>query len=234
MRWDGQAIGKGDSLFRCIHYPHAFIGKERLFHPGLALNLGYQKNNNTVEASVVWQRFAPYEHLLHEYGCRKSLNRRSTVGGASPNDLYCGSYETRVAAILDGLRQSNITDIVSVGAVHVIERDGDLEHANLEFTLAPSFRHLSGAQLKLQLELLKTTIAVCLWEYSTRGPLRHVCSIDRQASNHPNEKLIDAPRGEYADTRSNFGRLKDILVCAVWGFCYRTSLKWKTVFGLFL
>jgi hypothetical protein len=214
MRWWALEVGADDSLFRGFHFPKAFTegldrsGADRIRHqmlaPYRAIHLTYDDTTRSIQASVVWQRLAPLSPHVHNYGCRLSARRNEQLpSGNYPADIYCGAYELTLRRVRTSCLISSIGEVISVEAIHAIEANGEIAHANLTFFLAASTDDDD-------VESVKTALLDRLWKKVLRGPLRHVCRADQAIRNHPSEKLVVPPQGNYGDSRSRFALLCDL------------------------
>lgn len=205
-------IAESDSLFRGVHFPKAFAKPETIkaFDPSRFTHLGTDRDAKAIISSVVWQRLAPFECDVHAYGCR--LAHRRTLAGT--NDVYCGAYQVTLERIKTACTSHELPELKTIDALHAVEEDGEIAHANLRFKLVDDF---SGSY-----EELKTIFADAMWR-SSRGPLKHVCAKDEALTFHPSEKLIEPALGEFLDARSVLVRLRMLVGAQIRKVCWRLN-----------
>jgi hypothetical protein len=183
-----------DNIFRGAHHPYAFQNRAFRHSKLIKLYTDPQAPRN-IEASVVWERYAPTLSLVHAYGCRTSRQRNARGGS---RDVYCGAYQLKVRHIRNLAATPNLPEVATADIVHKVENN-ELAHASCFITLHENVDEET-------IEAVKTAIAACLWNDS-RGPLSHICIADLNLNPHPNERLERTPQGLYFDDRSRLQRM---------------------------
>ena len=144
-------------------------------------------NPRFIEASFVWERYAPLMSYVHAYGCRNS-KRRNQQRGSRSRDVYCGSYQLLASAIRGLENTTGLPEVATADVIHCIENN-EIAHASLQIRLRDTVP-------EDDLEGVKTAIVDRIWNCS-RGPLRHACSGDKDLKPHPNANLTLAPLGPF-------------------------------------
>jgi hypothetical protein len=179
------AIPNLDNLFRGAHYPWAFSSKT--FKPLKFMKLyPNEADFRIIEASFIWERYAPTFSHVHSCGCSRSKKRKK-------KDIYCGAYQIKAASVRELMTTKRLPEVATADIVHLIEED-EISHASLRVRLRDDVEEEEA-------EDVKTAIADRLWNASS-GPLPHTCRADRDLAPHPNAYLEKAPLGLYADDRS--------------------------------
>jgi hypothetical protein len=189
-------IPQNDNIFRGAHYPVAF--QRTSFRPAKFMKMFNDNNPRVIEASFVWERFAPRHADVHAYGCRIS-HRRSRPDRRS---IYCGAYQLKAMHVHELAVTPALPEVAAADIVHKVE-DNEIAHAGLKVRLV---EHVDEESI----EGVKTAIAAQLWEKS-RGPMLHICKDDRGVADHPNYNLEPAPLGPYVDERSLLTRFGCLL-----------------------
>jgi hypothetical protein len=197
-----------DSVFRGAHHPVAF--QRKLFRHAKFMKLYVAESDpRRIEASFVWERYAPTSSLVHAYGCRLSASRNGRQ--ATRRDVYCGSYQLTVGYVRSLAAITMLPEVATADVLHKIE--------NNEIAHAACISRVRDEVDEEALEGVKTVIADRLWRGS-RGPLTHTCNADHDLDPHPNANLEEAPLGLYLDTRSAARRalclLRYWLLLALW------------------
>jgi hypothetical protein len=178
------AIPDLDNLFRGAHHPVAF--SNRNFRPLRFMKLWPDPNNHRViEASFIWERYAPTSSFVHACGCRRSRQRQ--------RDVYCGAYQLKAINVRELSNTEGLPEVAEAEIIHRIE-DGEISHAGFRVLLSENVDEEDA-------EDVKTAIADRLWN-SSRGPLKYECAQDRTLNPHPNTRLQRAPLGDFVDRRS--------------------------------
>jgi hypothetical protein len=184
------AIPPTDNVFRGAHYPVAFKGK--IFQYGKFINLvSDDKNPRFVEASFIWQRYAPSLFHVHAYGCRTARKRNKKK--PKSRHVYCGAYHLGASTVRQLARTAELPEVLTADIVHKIEND-EIAHAALKVELRDDVDEEAA-------EHVKTVIADRLWNGS-RGPSKHRCRVDRKLTAHPSAAHDIAPLGSYVDDRT--------------------------------
>ena len=183
-------IPPGDNLFRGAHYPLAF--RKTVFRRAKFIKLYWDATNPTlIEASFVWDRYAPTEGLVHAYGCRVSYRRNHRK--PDKRDIYCGVYHLKVSHVRGLAATAGLPEVATADVVHQIE-DNEIAHVGCDI-------RLGAAADEEGIEGIKTVIVDRLWS-GCRGPLTHTCQMDRDLDPHPNNNLEVASLGPYLDDRT--------------------------------
>lgn len=187
-------------LFRHCVFPVSFSGKA--FKPEKYWRL-YDAVNNTIEASVACERFAPDASFIHAYGCRLAAGMNvdeEKKNGASLSEknrrVYCGAYALTVDSVRGLVGTENLPEISSANVVHKIEND-EIAHAAVLIEVTPGYGSI---------EATKTAIIDRLWN-ATCGPLLHICDCDAKLNPHPSARLPQASAGSYIDSRTGLEKI---------------------------
>jgi hypothetical protein len=179
-----------DNIFRGAHHPVAFQKKN--FRHAMFMKLySAEDNPRQIEASFIWDRYAPTPSLVHAYGCRVSTARNQRQ--SRNRNVYCGSYHLKVDYVRSLAATEGLPEVATADMIHQIE--------NNELAHAACIIRLRDETDEEAIEGIKTVIAERLWNGS-RGPLTHTCTTDRDLDPHPNSGLDEAPLGGYSDDRS--------------------------------
>jgi hypothetical protein len=208
-------IPSKDTLFRGAHHPVAFQRKAGL-NPAKFMKLYWEASKpELIEASFVWERYAPTLELVHNYGCRTS-HKRNENSKPGKRDVYCGAYQLNVDHVRRLVGIDRLPEVVGADVIHKIEH-GELAHVASLITIALPIDEDA-------VEGVKTAIVDRLWN-SCRGPIEHICDFDRDLDPHPNNKLDLAPSGRYTDGRSSLMRAlcfyRYRLLKFAWGLRFR-------------
>jgi hypothetical protein len=198
-------VPNGNSLFRHSIHPASFRG--RAFATDKLWNLNIQSDGSLL-GSLVWERYAPTQRDVHEHGCRLALKRNDAKRQAGTykeksRQVYCGAYRLEAKAIR-ALPSDQLAGVKSADVIHHIE-NGEIAHTDLRILLVQGHFDIEGT---------KTAILDRLW-YVCTGPLKHICTEDKDVAPHPNSNLTTPPSGSYTDTRSWFSRV-----------LYRVKFRW--------
>jgi hypothetical protein len=199
-----RAIPSGDNLFRSAVFPLSFRNKGRSFHAANFMRL-YSDSPGLIEASVIWERYAPNLECVHAFGCRLAARMNNAGGAAGKPDakrVYCGAYRFKARDVRTLFGNRQLPEIANANVCHAIE-DGEIAHASLEIRLVDG---VAGDAI----EAVKTAIVDRLW-HASLGPTRHACGVDWGLDPHPSNKLPDAPGGPYVDDRSRPRKLWDLV-----------------------
>ena len=179
-----------DNLFRGAHHPVAF--QKRVFRHAKFIKLYVGEDDpRRIEASFVWDRYAPTPSLVHAHGCRVSAGRNHRQ--PTKRDVYCGFYQLVARHVRSLAAIAGLPEVATADVVHQIENN-ELAHAACIIRLHDEIDEEA-------IEGIKTVIADRLWS-GCRGPLTHSCKMDRDLDPHPNGSLEEAPLGHYSDDRS--------------------------------
>lgn len=209
-----------DNVFRQCVFPVSFKGSrskvfsyEKLFQ--------FTLENNRLVTSVAWERYAPTERYVHDYGCRLAYKRNarsrdirndsSSPGKKGKKSVYLGSYQLKLKNIYELMLDPLLQEVVGSQIVHAIE-DGEIAHANFEFFVDDN--------TQFDLEGTKTAIVDLVWR-AAQGPLPHVCEHDRGKTLPDHEDLPVPESGSYRDNRTWLVR-----IWYLWRF-YLLKLIWK-------
>jgi len=185
-----QNIGSGQVIFRSIHHPFAFAGSGKRFDSVKSWNL--KQVDDRFVASVVWQRFAPSNCLVHEYGYRNSSRRNQN---SRNRDIYCGFY----AISVDRIREVRPAEgVVKLDVEHKIEL-GEFAHVNL-------YIYLNVTLDEGEIEAAKTYAIDRLWRLMN-GPERVNLDVSQNHTPHPSRLLTSL--SPYFDLRSDSLRIID-------------------------
>jgi hypothetical protein len=193
---ESPVIPSSDSLFRGAHHPIAF--QKATFRYSKFMKLYWETSKpQLIEASFVWDRYAPTLGLVHAYGCRTSSKRNES---RKPNnrDTYCGAYQLTVRQMRSLAGTPGLTEVLGADVEHKIE-NGELAHV-------AAFITIRVPEDEEAIEGVKTIIVDRLWN-SCRGPIKHICEVDRALDPHPNSNLEPAAQGPYVDGRSTVRRI---------------------------
>ena len=178
------AIPDLDNLFRGAHHPIAFSNKT--FKPLKFMKIFPDKTDfRRIEASFIWERYAPTAAYVHSCGCRRSKKRKQ-------KDIYCGAYQITARSVRALMNTTGLPEVATADIIHSIE-DSEISHASFRVQLWDDVEEEDA-------EDVKTAIADRLWN-SSRGPLKHICPADRDLPQHPSGSLELAPLGSYVDNR---------------------------------
>jgi hypothetical protein len=209
-----EVISIGDNIFRGVHHPVAF--KSKAFDIGKFWKLFTADDNpKFIEASVIWEKFAPTLGYVNSYGCRTSLKRnkkKEKDGKLGTKDVYCGAYQFKFDHVRGLVGLPGLMDISAADVIHKIETD-EIAHCNLQIQIKDDVDDA---------EHVKTAIIARLWQVN-RGPINHTCAVDINLVPHPNSKLAIPPSGRYVDDRSIIRRtchvLRFIVLSCRWRWC---------------
>ncbi len=177
------------NLFRHSVFPVSFRSRRFAAPNFFNLNEKVHDGQNIVVASVAWQTYMPTSNYVHRYGCRladKRNKRKQEKGTYKEKDrqVYCGAYQLTAGAVREISTVTGLEEIESADVYHLIE-DGEIAHTELKFVFK------TGAAIT---EAAKTAIIDRLW-HACAGPMPFICEQDTEMTNHPSEKLEDAPNG---------------------------------------
>jgi len=186
----GKPLQQTDNVFRGAHHPVVF--RKNLFQPGPFLRLWNDDNPRTIEASFIWQRYAPALSHVHSFGCRTSKQRNHTRR-PDKKDVYCGAYNLKVSDIRGLASIEGLSEVATADITHEVENN-EIAHASLKIELDAGVHEDA-------IEGVKTAIVACLWRRSC-GPLLHRCNVDCNLAPHPSAQLPLGPSGPYVEDRS--------------------------------
>jgi hypothetical protein len=195
-----EVIANADNVFRGAHYPIAFSRRGDFQHSRF-MKLFNDDNPRIIEASFVWQRFAPMLFNVHACGCRRSRKRNERQKNQKRRDIYCGAYHLKAESFGEIVGIAYLPEIASADLTHVIE-DGEISHASYQVRLKDDAEEDS-------IEGIKTAIADHLWRRS-RGALPHTCEADRELGLHPSGHLAQGPLGPFVEERTALEQLRDV------------------------
>jgi hypothetical protein len=122
-------IPQNDNLFRGAHHPVAF--RKRAFQYSKFIKL-YSDTPGLVEASFIWERYAPTLSFVHAYGCRTSKKRNQNR--PEKRDIYCGAYQLNAWHIRGLATTEGLSEVVTADVIHQVE-DNEIAHASLRVVL---------------------------------------------------------------------------------------------------
>lgn len=194
-------IPNADNLYRHSVSPPSFTGKK--FRHAKFWKL-FDCADNSVVASVAWERYVPTTALVHKYGCRLASERNAKKRDAGTfvekdRQIYCGAYRLTAHAVRQLVGTEGLEEVSHADVVHDIENE--ISHVSLKVFFNSGITDREGT---------KTVIMDRLWSASS-GPLIHICSGDQETVPHPNTTLEDGPAGVCCDTRSCLGRILDLV-----------------------
>lgn len=221
MRFWG--IPNGDSLFRHAIYPLPFKStssiKNSIFVPEKLIKF-YDEPNDTLLASLSWERYVPTSRHVHCHGCRTAFRqnedlRKSGKFVEKNRRFYCGAYRLTAKDVRNLVSMPLLDEIRCADVVHNIE-DGEIAHTDLRIVLKPSTNKDSA----------KTAIMASLWN-ACSGPLLHSCECDRGIDIHPSSVLSTHDDKKYRDSRSRLSRLWYVSRFRVlhWLWCVCTRIR---------
>jgi hypothetical protein len=201
-------------LFRHCIYPNAFRGKT--FLPEKLWYL-VKKDDGALYGSLAWDRYLPRIMDVHAYGCSLSgvMNAKKVkIGKTKPKDrlFYCGAYHIRGYSVRALANTPGLNQVISADVFHLIE-EGEIAHVALKISTIADDANDEGT---------KTVIVDRLWNSCT-GPLKHVCTYDRDVAPHPSAELPDAPHGLFTDNKGRCRRFFWVLRCQVLTWLWRNS-----------
>jgi hypothetical protein len=200
------AIPQNANLFRGAHHPVAFQKQVFRYAKFMMLYSG-DENPGVIEASFIWERYAPTLSRVHSYGCRIS-NRRNQKKPKT-RDVYCGAFHINACHIRGLATTDGLPEVTTADVVHHVEAN-EIAHASLRVVLRDGI----GED---DIEGVKTVIVDRIWNNS-RGPLAHKCEGDKDLNPHPSANLSAAPLGPYVDQRSKARRLW--CLARFWWLCF--------------
>jgi hypothetical protein len=187
-------VPSGDNLFRGAHHPVAF--QKAVFRRAKFMKLYWDpKKPSLIEASFVWDKYAPTQALVHAYGCRVSAARNNRR--PDRRDVYCGAYHLKAAQVCRLAATPGLEEIATAEVVHQVE--------NNEIAHVASLIRLHHAADEEGIEGVKTAIVDRLWN-GCSGPLKHTCDPDGDLDPHPSNSLELAPLGLYVENRTRLQR----------------------------
>jgi hypothetical protein len=180
-------VSDNAGLFRHCVYPNAFKGRvflpEKLWY--------FKEEGGSLYGSLAWDRYLPAIPDVHAYGCRFAfgMNAKKAKDGqlkAKDRLFYCGAYNIRGRSVRALVRTPGLNQVTAADVFHLVE-EGQIAHVALKISTVPDDPHHEGT---------KTAIVDRLWN-SCLGPLRHICTDDRDVAPHPSAQLLDAPLGVF-------------------------------------